>query len=296
MIDLASRQLSNPESVAVLDIGDLVEMQLEREEVVDCGGVKDHAFGFLADVERRRPYPDEKAVAVAKLDAVAYEITHIETRRILAGDQFQADQTVPIEAPATLKKMRISGEGSAYLKLGLAEYTTNRWGGSEQGVKAIAAGQPPGRTRRAVTKTWEKSRGAGAAYSSRKVSARSYQEYCIMQPHSQSPSPLSSDSRHFNEPSSMKESAMRSNADDDNQRLLNTAQAAFYLGLTASTLNKWRMTGEGPAFIRLSPRRIMYERPVLDSYKSGRRFFSTSEYPRPGKLRRRQPSDHSNHN
>lgn len=71
---------------------------------------------------------------------------------------------------------------------------------------------------------------------------------------------------------------MSNSATESATRLMNTAQAAYYLGLAPSTLHKWRGTGEGPEFIRLSPRRIMYERPALDTYRTGRRFHSTSEY------------------
>lgn len=36
-----------------------------------------------------------------------------------------------------------------------------------------------------------------------------------------------------------------------NTSLLSTRQAAAYLNLSAATLNVWRCTGRGPAFVRL---------------------------------------------
>ena len=37
----------------------------------------------------------------------------------------------------------------------------------------------------------------------------------------------------------------------------NTQEAADYLRLAASTLNKMRLTGGGPVFIKLGPRRVV---------------------------------------
>lgn len=58
--------------------------------------------------------------------------------------------------------------------------------------------------------------------------------------------------------------------------LLTTAEAARYLGLATSTLNKWRVYGYGPAFVKLG-RAVRYRKDDLDRYleKSARR--STSE-------------------
>lgn len=35
---------------------------------------------------------------------------------------------------------------------------------------------------------------------------------------------------------------------------------------TNSTLEKWRCAGTGPAFVKLSPRKVVYDRQALDAY------------------------------
>src|SRR5687767_11829429 len=82
-------------------------MQLERKEVIDCRGVEDRAFRIPSNGERCRPYAKEKAGTVAKLNTVANQIAHIKTRRVLAGDQLKADQTVPVKAPAHFLKRAV---------------------------------------------------------------------------------------------------------------------------------------------------------------------------------------------
>jgi hypothetical protein len=57
-----------------------------------------------------------------------------------------------------------------------------------------------------------------------------------------------------------------------------TPQAAGRIGLAAGTLEKLRVRGGGPPFLRLSPRRIVYAIDALDSWARGREFTSTSEY------------------
>lgn len=59
---------------------------------------------------------------------------------------------------------------------------------------------------------------------------------------------------------------------------LNNEEAAKYLGLKAATLNKWRVYGEGPPFIKVG-RLVRYRRADLDAYLSGRLVRSTSELP-----------------
>ncbi|MET3352641.1 UNVERIFIED_ORG: hypothetical protein ABID33_000524 [Xanthobacter viscosus] len=56
--------------------------------------------------------------------------------------------------------------------------------------------------------------------------------------------------------------------------------AAQLLGLTESSLAKFRVYGGGPPFLRLSPRRIVYQVRDLREWAAGRKFRSTSEYPR----------------
>ena len=45
----------------------------------------------------------------------------------------------------------------------------------------------------------------------------------------------------------------------------NTRGAAVYVGLSASTLNKLRITGDGPTFIKLG-RKVVYRLEDLDNY------------------------------
>jgi hypothetical protein len=52
--------------------------------------------------------------------------------------------------------------------------------------------------------------------------------------------------------------------------------AAAYVGLSASTLNKLRVFGGGPAFLKLG-RRVVYDVRDLDQWLSNRRRQSTSE-------------------
>lgn len=50
------------------------------------------------------------------------------------------------------------------------------------------------------------------------------------------------------------------------RRILRTKEAAQKLGLQPSTLEKWRVTGDGPPYIRLSARAIGYLDDVLDQW------------------------------
>jgi predicted DNA-binding transcriptional regulator AlpA len=59
---------------------------------------------------------------------------------------------------------------------------------------------------------------------------------------------------------------------------LQTPEAAARLGFAASTLEKMRLTGKGPPYLRLSPRRIVYDADKLDSWARSLEVRSTSEY------------------
>ncbi len=48
--------------------------------------------------------------------------------------------------------------------------------------------------------------------------------------------------------------------------LLNTAQAAHYLGLSRATLEHWRMVRKRPSWITLGPRLIRYRKIDLDRW------------------------------
>lgn len=58
---------------------------------------------------------------------------------------------------------------------------------------------------------------------------------------------------------------------------LNTALAALYCGLAASTLEKMRVAGGGPVYLKLGPRKIGYDTEDLDAWKASRRRTSTSD-------------------
>ena len=58
--------------------------------------------------------------------------------------------------------------------------------------------------------------------------------------------------------------------------ILNTKQAAHYLGLSPSTLAKLRLSGDGPIFIKMRSR-VGYQISSLDEWLAQRRRRSTSE-------------------
>ena len=64
------------------------------------------------------------------------------------------------------------------------------------------------------------------------------------------------------------------------KRIYRTPGAAEYIGLKGSTLEKLRLSGDGPAFIRLGLRAVGYDVADLDRWLESRRVASTSE-PRP---------------
>lgn len=55
------------------------------------------------------------------------------------------------------------------------------------------------------------------------------------------------------------------------KRILRTPAAAEYVGLSASTLEKLRLTGTGPEFVRLGVRAVGYEVEALDRWIESRR-------------------------
>lgn len=68
----------------------------------------------------------------------------------------------------------------------------------------------------------------------------------------------------------------------DTHGLMKTGEAAAYLGLSESLLNKLRLTGGGPTFVRLAGRSIRYRRADLDAWVAASAKASTSEYPAEG--------------
>jgi hypothetical protein len=55
-----------------------------------------------------------------------------------------------------------------------------------------------------------------------------------------------------------------------------TEQAATYLGISESTLNKWHVAGDGPAFYKMG-HRVVYTREHLDTYREKCLRLSTSQ-------------------
>ncbi len=61
-----------------------------------------------------------------------------------------------------------------------------------------------------------------------------------------------------------------------NNKRLRTADAAAYCGLSKSTFDKYRLTGEGPIFIKLG-RSVVYDTGDLDSWMEDSKQTSTSQ-------------------
>jgi predicted DNA-binding transcriptional regulator AlpA len=53
--------------------------------------------------------------------------------------------------------------------------------------------------------------------------------------------------------------------------------AARHTGLSASTLNKMRLDGSGPRFLKVSSRRVVYDTDDLNDWLTSRRRMSTSD-------------------
>ena len=58
--------------------------------------------------------------------------------------------------------------------------------------------------------------------------------------------------------------------------LLTEKETANFLGCSARTIQRWRMTGEGPSYRRMGVRRVVYSRADLMTYLARRTFTSTS--------------------
>jgi predicted DNA-binding transcriptional regulator AlpA len=61
------------------------------------------------------------------------------------------------------------------------------------------------------------------------------------------------------------------------QRVFRTREAAGYVGLRPSTLEKLRVRGDGPRFVRLGNRSVGYDLGDLDAWLEARKVTSTSE-------------------
>jgi predicted DNA-binding transcriptional regulator AlpA len=60
---------------------------------------------------------------------------------------------------------------------------------------------------------------------------------------------------------------------------MRTPAASRYFGIAASTLNKMRLTGDGPLFVKVGPRAVAYRRSDLDAWLEVRVRRSTSDGP-----------------
>lgn len=58
---------------------------------------------------------------------------------------------------------------------------------------------------------------------------------------------------------------------------MRSAAAAQYLGIAKSTLNKSRLTGDGPPFVKVGSRSVVYRKADLDKFLEARLRRSTSD-------------------
>ena len=63
---------------------------------------------------------------------------------------------------------------------------------------------------------------------------------------------------------------------NEDRHYLSTREAADYLGLSSRTLDRYRVSGEGPVFHRFGGR-VRYLRADLDAWAATRRRASTSD-------------------
>lgn len=61
---------------------------------------------------------------------------------------------------------------------------------------------------------------------------------------------------------------------------LTTEQAAVYTGLSKSYFEKLRVRGDGPAYYKVSARRVLYKLAEVEAWMATHRRHSTSEAPR----------------
>jgi len=73
--------------------------------------------------------------------------------------------------------------------------------------------------------------------------------------------------------------AATASPDSEIAACLRTPAASRYLGIPESTLTKMRVSGDGPAFVRLSAKSIGYRKCDLDAYLASRVCKSTADRP-----------------
>lgn len=65
--------------------------------------------------------------------------------------------------------------------------------------------------------------------------------------------------------------------EDNGSVFLNAKQASQLLGLSVSSLAKWRLSGQGPSYSKLG-RRVVYQRSKIEEWMQRNTHTSTSEY------------------
>jgi predicted DNA-binding transcriptional regulator AlpA len=65
--------------------------------------------------------------------------------------------------------------------------------------------------------------------------------------------------------------------DTNDHRKLRAPEAAAYIGLSASTLAKMRLRGDGPVYSKAGPRIVVYDVRDLNAYLEARKRTNTSE-------------------
>lgn len=71
---------------------------------------------------------------------------------------------------------------------------------------------------------------------------------------------------------------VRPDSSENDEIFLTPKEAAAYLRVSVSYINKLRVYGGGPKFLRLGKRKILYRKSDLDLWAAERCFSSTSEY------------------
>ena len=64
----------------------------------------------------------------------------------------------------------------------------------------------------------------------------------------------------------------------DPDALISEEKAAAFLGVEQKTIQKWRQTGDGPKFVRLSKRCVRYSRTALIEWCKDHTVTSTSSF------------------
>ena len=67
------------------------------------------------------------------------------------------------------------------------------------------------------------------------------------------------------------------NTEQNGQSLLTEVQAAEFLNFTPRALQNWRITGQGPAFVKIGSRSVRYRLEALRDWIEARERQSTSE-------------------